>query len=262
MQWMPPSGSVSSCLSRSAWNAAGRPVEAATRHGKPVVGLLGVLAFALCAAAAAGPVNISGSFGSFNLKPKSLQEMRWDRVVRQQYDFSCGSAAVATLLTYHYERPTSEDEVFKAMISVGDRAKIRAQGFSMLDMKRYLDARGLRSDGFRMELNAFLKIGVPGITLVDTQGYRHFVVVKGLDDDTVLVGDPAVGTVAIAKQRFKDIWRGAVLAARADIQTARQHFNSAGDWRVRPRAPIDRGIPRAGIATMQLTLPARNELGK
>ena len=216
----------------------------------------------LCASAVAGPVNVSGSFGSFNLKPRSLKEMRWDTVVRQQYDFSCGSAAVATLLTYHYERPTSEDQVFKAMIDVGDREKIQAQGFSMLDMKRYLDALGMHSDGFKMKLESFLKIGVPGITLVDTQGYKHFVVVKGLDDKTVLVGDPATGAVAVPKEYFKSIWSGAVLAARADMPTGRKHFNSDRDWRVRPRAPIGQGVRRTELGTALLTLPSRNELGK
>ncbi len=212
--------------------------------------------------AVAGPVNVSGSFGSFNLKPRSLQEMRWDRVVRQQYDFSCGSAAVATLLTYHYQRPTSEDTVFKSMIDGGDRERIQAQGFSMLDMKRYLDAQGLRSDGFKMKLESFLKIGVPGITLVDTQGYKHFVVVKGLDENTVLVGDPAVGTVPVPKAVFLGMWSGAVLAARAEVNIASQHFNSHADWKVRPKAPIGEGMRRADIGTMLLTLPARNELGK
>lgn len=47
----------------------------------------------------AGQVTIVNRFGSFQVKAKSLQEKGWDRVVRQQYDYSCGSAAVATLLT-------------------------------------------------------------------------------------------------------------------------------------------------------------------
>ncbi|WP_204283799.1 C39 family peptidase, partial [Klebsiella pneumoniae] len=63
-------------------------------------------------------------------------------VVRQQYDYSCGSAAVATLLRYHYGRPTVESDVFSAMWRSGDQAQIKRAGFSMLDMKRYLDSQG------------------------------------------------------------------------------------------------------------------------
>ena len=210
----------------------------------------------------AGQVNISAPFGAFNLKPKSLKEMRWDTVVRQQYDFSCGSAAVATLLTYHYGMPVGEDVVFKEMIDGGDRNKIKKYGFSMLDMKRFLDKRGLKSDGFRMKVDTLIKVGVPGIALVNTQGYKHFVVVKGLRGNNVLVGDPAVGTVVVPREHFEKIWDGAILAARGEVELAKANFNSTEDWRVRPESPLGQGVDRSGISTLLLTLPGRNEYGK
>ncbi|WP_227369278.1 C39 family peptidase [Halomonas sp. M20] len=212
--------------------------------------------------AQAGAVSVAGPFGSFNVEAKSLKEMRWDNVIRQQYDFSCGSAAVATLLTYHYGQETTEVEVFKTMYQEGEKDKIQAQGFSMLDMKRYLDYRGLNADGFRIALDDFIKIGVPAITLINTQGYKHFVVIKGTDEDEILVGDPAVGTVVVEKARFEAMWNGVVLGARADVELARQNFNSEQDWRVRPDSPLKQGISRAGVSTMLLTLPATNELTK
>ncbi|MGC3874413.1 C39 family peptidase [Halomonas sp. GXIMD04776] len=210
----------------------------------------------------AGAVTIAGSFGSFNVEAKSLREMRWDNVIRQQYDFSCGSAAVATLLTYHYGRETGEAEVFKTMIREGNRNKIQAQGFSMLDMKRYLDYRGLDADGFKLALDDFVKIGMPAITLINTNGYKHFVVIKGTDDDEVLVGDPAAGTVVLPKSRFRTMWSGVVLGAREDVELARQNFNNEKDWRVRPNSPLKQGISRAGVGSMLLTLPGANELAK
>ena len=212
--------------------------------------------------ATAGTVNLSGPFGSFSVKAKSLHEMRWDSVIRQKYDFSCGSAAVATLLTYHYNLPTDEEEVFQAMIKVGDRAKIQQHGFSMLDMKRYLDSRGFRSDGFKMSLDKLIKIGMPGITLLNTQGYRHFVVVKGLDANHVLIADPAVGSVVVPREHFETIWNGAILGARSYVEIAKANFNSSRDWRIRPPSPISHGINRSGLATYLMNLPGRNELGR
>ncbi len=212
--------------------------------------------------AGAGSVTIASPFGRFNVEAKSLKEMSWDTVVRQQYDFSCGSAAVATLLTYHYDRATTEAEVFKAMIANGDKAKIQAQGFSMLDMKRYLDSQGLNADGFKVDIDDFLRIGVPAITLINTGGYKHFVVIKGIDDERVLVGDPAVGTVVVPKDHFQTLWTGVVLGAREEVALARQNFNSQKDWRVRPDSPLKQGMGRSGVGTMLLTLPAANELAK
>nr|WP_284047752.1 C39 family peptidase [Halomonas gemina] len=213
-------------------------------------------------AAHAGQVAIANRFGSFQVEAKSLQEKSWDRVVRQQYDFSCGSASVATLLTFHYQRETTEAEVFESMIRAGDAEQIQRHGFSMLDMKRYLDAQGLNADGFRISLDDFIRIGVPAITMVDTGGYKHFVVVKGIDDDNILVGDPAAGTQVVPREHFESLWNGTVLGAREEIEIARNHFNHEQDWAVRPDSPLSRGVNRSSIGASLLTLPARNEMGR
>ncbi|WP_089849524.1 C39 family peptidase [Halomonas saccharevitans] len=210
----------------------------------------------------AGQVTITNRFGNFQVEAKSLQEKGWDRVIRQEYDFSCGSAAVATLLTYHYQRDTTEAEVFETMIRAGDAEKIQRHGFSMLDMKGYLDGRGLNADGFRISLDDFIRIGVPAITMVNTGGYKHFVVVKGIDADNILVGDPAAGTLVVPREHFENLWNGTVLGARDEIEVARQHFNHDQDWAVRPDSPLDRGVNRSSVGASLLTLPAYNELGR
>lgn len=216
----------------------------------------------------AANIHIPGLGGGFYMSAQSLKQRlnqaKWETTIRQQYDFSCGSAAVATLLTYHYGMPTTEAEVFKAMFRHGNKQKIRAQGFSMLDMKRYLDSRGLHSAGFRMSLDDIAKIGVPVIALVNTKGYQHFVVIKGVKATRVLVGDPAVGTTIVSRKYFKQIWNGEVLAARAHIATARAHFNVAAVWSsvTPPQAPLAQGIDRTGLGLFTLTLPGRNAFGR
>ena len=87
--------------------------------------------------------------GAYNVPVTSIREGRFSATVRQQYDFSCGSAALSTLLTHHYAYPVTEDKVFEEMFARGDQAKIRVEGFSMLDMKRYLEAHGFEADGFQ-----------------------------------------------------------------------------------------------------------------
>lgn len=211
----------------------------------------------------AGETRMWGAGGAFSLKLTSLKELRWKTVIRQQYDFSCGSAAVATLLSYHYDTPVTEAEVFEEMFLTGDQAKIQTDGFSMLDMKRFLDKRGLKSDGFRMTLDKLARIGVPGIVLINTRGYLHFVVVKGIEHDRVVVADPALGTTVWSRENFQSVWGGGiVLAARNEIETARQNFNDEEDWRVRPKSPIGEGVDRAGISSFTLHLPGRNEFGR
>ena len=60
------------------------------------------------AAATAAELSMIGFGGNFNVPVTSIREGRFQTVIRQEFDFSCGSAALASLLTYHYERPTTE----------------------------------------------------------------------------------------------------------------------------------------------------------
>lgn len=238
-----------------------RPRRASGLATRLVAALVG--AVLATATAQAANIQIPGFGHGFFMSAKSLKESKWDTTIHQQYDYSCGSAAVATLLTHHYAMPTTEAVVFQTMFRAGNQQKIRAQGFSMLDMKRFLDSRGLHSDGFRMTLDGLKKIGVPAIALVNTKGYRHFIVIKGVKATEVVVGDPAVGTTVVPRALFEQIWNGEVLAARGRIVTAREHFNTIEDWSVRPAAPLAQGIHRnTGLGWFNLNLPGRNEFGR
>lgn len=210
----------------------------------------------LPAGAIAGEVVATAVGGVFGVPVTSMRELRTSRVVMQQYDFSCGAAAVATLLSFHYSNPTPERAVFKTMFDQGDQAVIRERGFSMLDMKGYFERLGYHADGFRLKLDRLQAIGVPAITLVDINGYKHFVVVKGMDDGRVLVGDPAFGTSVMERDYFASIWSGTILAIRDKPQEARKQFNQQVDWKVRPRAPIGDGVARDGISAFTRYLPS------
>src|SRR5262249_11776712 len=83
-------------------------------------------------------VLLGGGGGYYTLPVKSWLDRRYRTVFRQRYDFSCGSAALATLLSYHYGRQVDERQVINEMFKKGDQDKIKKEGFSLLDMKSYL----------------------------------------------------------------------------------------------------------------------------
>lgn len=187
-----------------------------------------------------GPSFQLGAAGLGDVSPpiKSFEERRFTTVVRQQYDFSCGSAALATLLTYHYGRARSETEVFNGMWRAGDRAQITRLGFSLLDMKRFLENAGLTADGYKVSLDQIEKAGVPGIALIEASGYRHFVVVKGINADELLVGDPALGLRTMSRTAFQSAWNGVYFVISQDSQIGRRAFNGDRQWSAFSRAPI------------------------
>src|SRR5690606_11780520 len=128
------------------------------------------------------------------------------------YDYSCGSAAVATLLRHHYGLEVREAQVFQSMYARGEQERIQRVGFSMLGMRAYLERAGFQADGLRLPLDRLATLGVPAIALITHDNYRHFVVVKGVSDTEVLVGDPTFGLQRYTRAEFEAVWNGVVLA--------------------------------------------------
>lgn len=197
----------------------------------------------------AAALQLRGAMGAFSVPVTSLKQARFKTVVRQSRDFSCGSAALATLLTYHFDQPVSEDEVFERMYARGDRARIRREGFSMLDLRGYLRSRGLEADGFELPLDKLIEEGVPAIVLINERGYRHFVVVKGLLGGRVLVGDPAVGLRRMERGEFERAWGNGVLFV---VHNRRElaRFNDRRDWGIAPLGPLELAVQRSGLQTV------------
>ncbi len=191
---------------------------------------------------------------SYALHVTSLKEARFRNTIRQKYDFSCGSAAVATLLTYQYGYPVNEQWVFEQMYNHGDRARIRKDGFSLLDIKRFLQANGFDADGFYVPLEKLQHEHLPAIVLIDEKGYHHFVVIKGVLYGRVLVGDPARGTRSISLAQFHREWTNKLLFVIHN-RRALAVFNSVNDWRAAPLAPLGSAIDRTGLSN--ITLPKR-----
>lgn len=213
--------------------------------------LLSGLLVATCAASA---VEVQSLQGTYSLRVTSLKQARFRQTIRQKYDFSCGSAAVATLLTYQYGYPVDEQAAFVQMYAHGDRQKIAREGFSLLDIKRYLHSQGFDADGFQLPLEKLQQENLPAIVLIDLKGYHHFVVIKGVRDGRVLVGDPALGTHSFPLNRFDQLWKNKLVFV---IHNRRGWavFNGAADWRAAPFAPLSHVIDRSGLGNM--TLPKR-----
>jgi predicted double-glycine peptidase len=142
---------------------------------------------------------------------KSLLEMRRDRVVVQKWDLSCGAAALATVLNYQYGDRVAEREIARGLMQrreyLADPLRVRAQqGFSLLDLKRYVDNRGYEGIGYgRLTLQDLIE-QAPILVPLSLHGYNHFVVFRGRLGDRVLIADPAWGNRTLRVERFEEAW--------------------------------------------------------
>lgn len=209
--------------------------------------IAGCVVFVLSGGAVHGesPQLLSPAGVAYAVPVTTMKGARYVHTMHQQYDFSCGSAAVATLLTHHYGFKVGEEQVFQHMFERGNQAKIRQEGFSMLDMKQYLDNMGFPAAGVEAGLDQLVQANVPAIALINENGYSHFVVIKGVREDAVVLGDPAVGTRVLSREDFGRFWtNGILLVVMGRVELAQ--FNREEDWAIRPRAPIGSNAGRGG----------------
>lgn len=164
------------------------------RHKMPVVVLAVVLGSFLC-----GPLQAERFL--------SLKEIRERGIVMQQWETSCAAATLATVLTYGFNDPISERQVALKMLEMTDPDKVKAQrGFSMLDMKRFVEARGYQGSAYQNLTLDDLRLFHAPIVPIDRHGYNHYVVFNGVRGDRALLADPAFGHYEMSLERFAAVW--------------------------------------------------------
>jgi len=157
----------------------------------------------------AGDVAFSGVLPNgalFNQQVESMQERKFRNLVRQHTDYSCGAAALATILRYAYNLEADEATVIEGMMGVSDPELVHQRGFSLLDIKRYVESLGMRGRGYRVNEERLRSLRVPGLVLMDVRGFRHFVVLKQVRGDVVDLADPILGNRSIPVEEFLQSW--------------------------------------------------------
>ncbi|MGF1548142.1 MAG: C39 family peptidase [Thiotrichales bacterium] len=161
---------------------------------------------------------------------KSLLETRHEEVVVQQWDLSCGAAALATILKYEFNESITERDVASGLIARAEYLEnpelVRhRQGFSLLDMKRYVESIGYEGIGLGSMSFEDLIDRAPIIVPINASGYNHFIVFKGMRDDKVWIADPAWGNRFESPQRFMKSWIEYPRMGRVAFQIVRPTTN-------------------------------------
>ena len=151
---------------------------------------------------------------------KTVYDLRWEKVTRQKLDVGCGAASLATILTYHFDFPTTEQEIADALWA--DAAKghptaqlkrdVDSRGFSLVNIRNVAEKGGLVAAGFRVEAKDLDKLHIPAITQVTVREFKHFVVIRGAQNGRVFVADPRFGNMTYRLPAFEKIWSGVLVA--------------------------------------------------
>jgi len=165
---------------------------------------------------------------------KSWKTMRDARIVKQNQDFSCGAASLATLLNEQYNKKVTEEEILKAMNKEDGRA-------SFEDMANIMPQFGFKAQGFAASWEQLTQLHVPVIVYTKNRKEDHFSVLRGISDNTVLLADPSLGNRTFSREQFLSMWetrnddmenahlRGkflAILPAQPNIQASDDFFTN------------------------------------
>lgn len=161
------------------------------------------------------------------IKVQSWKAKRDFNIVKQDLDYSCGAASVATLLNNFYGQKLTEEEVLDKMDKTRERA-------SFEDMQRILPDFGFEAKGYALSFEQLAALKIPVIVYLKYRKDDHFSVLRGISKDTVLLADPSLGHISMGKAQFLDAWQTregdlsgkilAVLPKGMDIQSNAAFF--------------------------------------
>ncbi len=213
-------------LAKLSMNRDPRAWTQSRRRGRTLGAILGVIFLFLATPAVSQVVSTGSGLRGLDLQRrggvKSVKELRWDKVVKQELDVGCGAASLATLLTYHFDFPTTEQEMVDALWADASRGKPSDQalqiaqslGFSLANMQHVVQKGGLVAAGFRVAPEDLDKLKIPAITQIDVRGYKHFVVIRGAQKGRIYVADPRFGNMTYRLAAFKKVWSGVLLGIK------------------------------------------------
>lgn len=130
---------------------------------------------------------------------QSWKTLRDKNIVKQDKDFSCSAASLATLLNEFYGQSVTEEALLKAM----DKGDLRA---SFEDMQRALPQFGFKAQGYAATYEQLTKLKAPVVVYLKHRKDDHFSVLRGIDASTVWLADPSLGNRTYSREQFLEMW--------------------------------------------------------
>jgi predicted double-glycine peptidase len=197
--------------------------------------LLIALSISVPLSSAVETIHLTTLSASGTLPIHSWKTLRDARVVKQNFDYSCGSSAIATILTQFYHQTVTELDILKAI----DKGDLMA---SFDDMERVLPQFGFRAIGYSASFEQLTKLKIPVIVYLKYRKDDHFSVLRGINADTVWLADSSVGNRYLSRHQFLEMWetrdattlKGKILV----ILPNRPDITAAGDFfTINPKKP-------------------------
>lgn len=158
---------------------------------------------------------------------KTWKDVLEHNIVMQQFDYSCGPAAMATLMNYYFQDNVTEREILLDIVNVLSDEEFenrKDEGVSLLDLKQFAERRGYQAAGIRLKVPALPQLRGPVLVYLETADFKHFAILRGVREDRVFLADPARGNVRLSIAEFLQEWPGiALVVGKEGFGAPRDH---------------------------------------
>jgi predicted double-glycine peptidase len=184
---------------------------------------------------------------------ESWQERKTRHVVMQQRDYSCGAAALATLLRYYWGHNVNEKtvlDVVENMLSSEELQERAKEGLTMADVNKAAVIMGYQAVVGEVTLEQLTDSKVPVILVINLGGTNHFVVCRDIIGGCVFLADPIRGNRRISTAAFKTAWvRNAILVVAPAGETQSYRSQMAVTEKERIEGYLNQQLVRRQITT-------------
>ena len=149
---------------------------------------------------ASAHINYSSSIGS--LPVKTWKQLRDADLEKQDLDYSCGSAATATILRSFYGIEVYEKDILDEVTRIGDDGTA-----SFSDLQQAVMKFGFKAVGISATFKKLKTIKIPAVVYLRYRDKDHFSVIRGINKQgMVWLGDPSWGNRKFSEQQFGAMW--------------------------------------------------------
>ena len=135
--------------------------------------------------------------------PKSLPVT----LTRQQAGFDCGTAALATLLSFYTNRAVEPDDLVRSQSFTTDEwLRVRREGFSLVQLADMAAALKVKPSVTRLPSRALLSVPLPVLVYLRLPTGPHFSVLTGIAGQRVTLADPTQGALMWTLNQFLRAW--------------------------------------------------------
>ncbi|EDP6887251.1 peptidase C39 [Campylobacter upsaliensis] len=135
---------------------------------------------------------------------KSYQEIKNEKVIRQNYEESCGAASLATLINILDDSNLTELDLLKAM----GGQQLYTDMVSFADLNDAVKKLGFQSKSYKIDRKILESImSVPILVKIeDDPRFPHFVVIINHKGNYLQILDPSYGEYISSKREFYSVW--------------------------------------------------------